>query len=131
MGEEIGGWRWGAIHRARFVGQLGDAIPDLTEAFTAGVAPHGGDEQTVNQGLFEPGGESYDTVVCASWRQIIDLSNLDASVGTLTVGQSGNPASHHWSDQFPLWSTGRYHPLPFTRPAVENETESRQALLPE
>ena len=131
MGEDTGRWQWGEIHRARFVGHLGEAVPDLAEAFTAGVSPHGGDEQTVNQGLFEPGDHSYDAVVCASWRQIIDLSNLDASVGTLTVGQSGNPASPHWNDQFPLWSTGRYHPLPFTRPAVENESESRLALLPE
>ena len=66
----------------------------------------------------------------ASWRQIIDLGDLDASRGTHTVGQSGNPASPHWNDLFPLWSTGRHHPLPFTRGAVENATESKLALLP-
>jgi penicillin G amidase len=128
MGEDTNGWSWGAIHRVRFQGQLA-RIPDLADLFTGGEAPWGGDEQTVCQGMYEPGA-GYDVVVVPSWRQIIDLSDLDASVGTHTVGQSGNPASPHFNDLFPLWSTGQYHPLPFTRPAVEAVTESRLELLP-
>ena len=106
---------------------------DLTnpELFTGGECPLGGDEQTVNQGMFEPGAIDYRAVIVASWRQIIDLSDLDASVGTHTVGQSGNPASPHFNDLFPLWSTGRYHPLPFTRSAVEAQTATRLLLHPE
>jgi penicillin G amidase len=128
MGEDMTGWSWGAIHRVRFAGQLA-RVPDVAELFTAGEAPWGGDEQTVCQGMYEPGA-GYDVVVVPSWRQIIDLSDLDASVGTHTVGQSGNPASPHFSDLFPLWSTGQYHPLPFTRQAVEAATESRLELAP-
>ena len=123
-------WSWGAIHRVRFVGQIGERVPDLAELFTGGEAPHGGDEQTINQGIFEPGAGTYDTVVVASWREIIDLFDLDASLGTHTVGQSGNPASPHYNDLFPLWSTGRHHPLPFTRRAVEAETETTLNLVP-
>jgi penicillin amidase len=128
MGEDIAGWSWGGIHRVRFAGRLA-AVPDLAELFTAGEAPWGGDEQTVCQGLYEPGA-GYGVVVVPSWRQIIDLGDLDASVGTHTVGQSGNPASPHWNDLFPLWATGRYHPLPFSRAAVEAATESRSELVP-
>jgi penicillin G amidase len=84
----------------------------------------------VLQGLYEPG-TSYDALVVPSWRQIIDLSDLDSSVGTHTVGQSGNPASPHYRDLYPLWSTGRYHPLPFTRKAVEEAAASKLELLPE
>jgi penicillin G amidase len=129
MGEDVGGWTWGALHRVRFTGQLA-RVPDLAELFTGGELGWGGDEQTVCQGMYEPGA-GYDTVVVPSWRQIIDLSDLDASVGTHTVGQSGNPASPHFNDLFPLWSTGQYHPLPFTRAAVEAATESRLELVPE
>jgi penicillin amidase len=129
MGEDVGAWSWGGIHRVRFAGQLG-RMPDLAEMFTGGEAPWGGDEQTVCQGMYEPGA-GYQAVVVPSWRQIIDLSDLDASVGTHTVGQSGNPASPHFNDLFPLWSTGQYHPLPFTRAAVEAVTESRLRLAPE
>ncbi len=128
MGEDIGDWTWGTIHKVRFTGQLA-RIPDLAEMFTGGEAPLGGDEQTVCQAMFEPGA-GYDAVVIPSWRQIIDLSDLDASVGTHTVGQSGNPASPHFRDLFSLWSIGQYHPLPFTRQAVEAATESRLDLLP-
>jgi penicillin amidase len=128
MGEDMGGWTWGALHRVRFAGPLA-RVSDLTELFTAGEVGWGGDEQTVCQGMYEPG-DDYQAVVIPSWRQIIDLSDLDASVGTHTVGQSGNPASPHFKDLFPLWSTGQYHPLPFTRLAVEAATESRLVLLP-
>jgi penicillin G amidase len=128
MGDDMAGWSWGEIHRVRFAGRLA-VIPELTEVFTAGVAPMGGDEQTVCQGMYEPGA-GYEAVVVPSWRQIVDLGDLDASVGTQTLGQSGNPASPHWNDQFPLWSTGRYHPLPFSRRAVEAATESTVELAP-
>jgi penicillin amidase len=128
MGEDMTGWTWGALHTVRFAGQLA-RIPDLAELFTAGEAPWGGDEQTLCQGMYEPGG-NYDAVIVPSWRQIIDLSDLDASMGIHTVGQSGNPASPHFADLFPLWSTGHYHPLPFTRQAVEAATASRLDLQP-
>jgi penicillin amidase len=129
MGEDMAGWSWGAIHRVTFVGRLA-AVPDLAELFTAGRAEWGGDEQTVCQGMYEPG-TGYDVVVIPSWRQIVDLGDLDRSVGVHTVGQSGNPASPHFADQFELWSTGRYHPLPFSRAAVEGALESRQELSPD
>ncbi|MFN2589593.1 MAG: penicillin acylase family protein, partial [Actinomycetota bacterium] len=129
LGPDMETWRWGDLHRVRFAGQLA-MIPDLAELFTAGEAPLGGDEQTVQQGLFEPDSGSYNAVVIPSWRQIIDLSDLDASVGTHTVGQSANPASPHFKDLFPLWISGQHHPLPFTRPAVEANAESTLTLLP-
>jgi penicillin amidase len=128
LGEDLAAWQWGAIHRVRFAGQLA-MIPDLAELFTAAEGPMGGDEQTVLQGLYEPG-SSYQALVVPSWRQIIDLGDLDASVGTHTLGQSGNPASPHFNDLYPLWSTGRYHPLPFSREAVVAAAETKMDLLP-
>jgi penicillin amidase len=128
LGEDAAGWEWGRLHRVRFAGPLA-AVPDLAGLFTAAEGPLGGDEQTVLQGMFEPGA-SYEAVVVPSWRQVVDLSDLDASLGTHTVGQSGNPASPHFADLFPLWSTGRYHGMPFTRPAVEREAEARLRLVP-
>ena len=95
----------------------------MANAGSDGAAP------MVNGRAYPIEDHTYDVVVVPSWRQIIDLSDLDASVGTHTTGQSGNPASPHFKDLFPLWSTGRYHPLPFTRPAVEGATASRLDLL--
>jgi penicillin G amidase len=121
-GDDMAEWSWGAIHRVRFAGALA-MIPELEELFTAGEAPWGGDDTTICQGLFEPGAGSYDVCVVPSWRQILDVSDWDASIGIHTVGQSGNPASPHFADLFELWSSGEYHPMPFTRAAVEEAAE--------
>ena len=126
LGDDMAGWRWGALHRARFRGRLAMVSPEL---FTVGEVELGGDEQTVLQSMFEPG-SSYDVVVTASWRQILDPSDWDASVGTHAPGQSGNPASPHWADLLPLWAAGRPHPMPYSRRAVEDAAEATQRFLP-
>ncbi len=128
LGEDVSAWRWGALHRAVFAGPLA-IVPDLAPLFTGGVLETGGDDDTVNQSGFEPGA-SYEVAVLASWRQIVDLSDPDASVGVHTTGQSGNPASPHWNDLVPLWSRGEYHPLPFTRAAVQANAETAMTLAP-
>jgi penicillin G amidase len=83
----------------------------------------------VMQGAFD-GRDGYAVEVIASWRAVYDLADLDRSVGVLPTGISGNPASPHWDDQFPLWIAGEHHPLPFTRPAVERAAVATLRLLP-
>ena len=104
-------------------------LPGLESLFVAGDLPWGGDEQTISQGMFEPGA-GYDTVVVSSWRQIIDLADPDASVGTNTIGQSGNPASPHFKDQVDDWANVRFHPLPLSRDRVAEFAESTITLQP-
>jgi penicillin amidase len=128
LGADPSAWRWGALHRVVFAGPLA-MLPGLAEVFTAGVVQVGGDDDTLLAGTFEPEGR-YDVVVIASWRQIQDLSDPDASIGVHPSGQSGHPASRHWNDLLPLWASGRYHPLPFTRAAVERETEGTCTFVP-
>jgi penicillin amidase len=129
LGDDMQQWRWGALHRARFAGRL-SIIPELADLFTAGDVEMGGDDQTVLQGLYEPG-VPYDVAVLPSWRQIIDMADLDSSVGTLTLGQSGNPVSPHFKDQLDLWTEGELHPMPFSRGAVLAAAESTLRLLPQ
>jgi penicillin amidase len=129
LGEDMEAWRWGALHTARFAHPLA-ILPGLEALFVGGEPEVGGDEQTVHQGLFEPGA-GYHAVVIPSWRHIIDLSDVDASVGMHTTGQSGNPASPHYRDFVEPWSKVEYHPLPFTRAKVEQAAESELKLLPE
>ena len=128
FGEDMASWRWGALHRVVFAHPLA-LIRDLAGFFTGGVAEVGGDGQTIHQSAFEPE-RGYGVSVLPSWRHIIDLADIDASVGVHTAGQSGNPLSPHWNDLIPLWASGEYHPLPFTRAAVEAHAESTLTLLP-
>ena len=128
MGSDPATWRWGDIHRARFAHPLG-RMPGLEPLFVAAELPLGGDEQTVNNAGFEGDGP-FDVYVVPSWRAVYDLSDLDASMGILPTGQSGNPSSPHWNDQSQAWAAGELRPLPFTRGAVEAAATDRLALLP-
>ena len=128
LGEDLSAWQWGEIHRATFAGRLA-IVPDLAELFTAGVVEMGGDDDTVCQALYEPEA-GYGVAVIPVWRQIADLSDPDASVGTHTPGQSGNPASPHFADLLPLWSGGEHHPIPLSRARVEEVAESTLILDP-
>jgi penicillin G amidase len=128
LGEDMDGWRWGALHRIRFAHPLA-ILPGLEELFVAGEIEIGGDEQTISQGMFEPG-VGYDAVVVSSWRQIIDLANTDASIGTNTIGQSGNPASPHYKDQIADWAAARSHPIPLSRDRVDEIAATTATLVP-
>jgi penicillin amidase len=128
MGDDPASWRWGDVHRARFVHPLG-RMPGLEPLFVAAELPLGGDEQTVNNAGFEGDGP-FDVYVVPSWRAIYDLADPDRSVGVAPTGQSGNPASPHWNDQAPLWAAGGLRPLPFTRDAVLAAATSRLELVP-
>jgi penicillin amidase len=47
-----------------------------------------------------------------------------------TPGQSGDPASAHYRDLFPLWAAGSYVPLRFSRAAIEADAETVMGLTP-
>ena len=40
---------------------------------------------------------------------IVDFSDLSQSLGQLVPGQSGHPASPHYSDNIKGWLQGEYH----------------------
>ncbi len=128
LGEEPAAWRWGALHHVRLAHPLA-SIPGLDALFLAADSELGGDEQTVLQSGFD-GRDGYQAAVIPSWRAVYDLADLDASVGVLPAGNSGNPASAHWNDQHPLWLRGETHPLPFSAEAVDRATVSRLTLVP-
>ena len=66
----------------------------------------------------------------ASYREILDLSDWDRSVMTNVPGESGDPESPHYSDLLDDWASGRYHPMPFTRKAVEAAAAEHWLLVP-
>ena len=66
----------------------------------------------------------------ATYRQIIDFADLDASLATNAPGQSGRPGSPYYGNLTESWASGEYFPLLFTRPAVEAGAEHRLVLRP-
>ena len=128
LGADRSAWRWGAIHRARFATPLA-RLPGLTEVFTAADVELGGDEQTIAQAAVDAQA-GYAAAVVPAWRQVIDLADVDRSIGVLPTGQSANPESPHWADQAPLWASGRHHPLPVSRAAVEAAARTSLRMTP-
>ncbi len=120
-------WSWGQMHRVRFRHPL-DQMPGAAALTDPSPVPRPGDEYTVNAtGYYD---SSFDQVAGASYREILDLSDWNRSVGVNVPGQSGQPASPHYSDLIPLWSEGAYFPLLYSREAVEKEATDKLVLQP-
>jgi penicillin amidase len=127
-GGDVRQWQWGKVHPVGFNHPLGAQKP-LDRIFNRGPFPFGGDSNTVwqagyNQRLPFKAVGSFS----ASWRQIIDLSDWDASRAIHTTGQSGHPASKHYDDMVSMWLNGGYHPMLWSRREVEAHAEARLRL---
>ncbi len=129
LGDEVSQWRWGRLHRQRFRHPLGQ-VPGLSRIFNRGPVPIGGDANTVWQASYSPYYGYEVTSSTASWRQIIDLSDFNRSLGVLPSGQSGHPGSRHYHDMIESWRRVEYHPMPWDRQEVENRARGRLRLEP-
>lgn len=119
-GRDMSSWRWGNVHQILFRHPLNH------EAFDRGPVLRPGDGNSVNA----TSGAAFRQTNGASYRQILDLSNWDRSVMTNVPGESGDPESPHYSDLLDEWASGRYHPMPFSRQAVEAAADERIWLMP-
>lgn len=111
---------WGTVHRLSLRHPLNRKELDLKSI------PRPGSAQTVNAAS----GANHTQTNGPSYRQIIDVYNWDKSMMTNVPGESGDPASKHYSDLLDDWAKGVYHPMPYSRAAVEAATEERIVLQP-
>ncbi|HEY3743689.1 MAG TPA: penicillin acylase family protein [Bryobacteraceae bacterium] len=111
---------WGTIHQLHLRHPLNVKRLDL-----AAIA-RPGDSNTVNAAS----GPNHTQANGPSYREIIDLSDWDHSMMTNTPGESGDPDSKHYSDLLANWAAGVYHPMPYSRAAVEAAMDERIVLEP-
>ena len=112
FGTDTAKWRWGDVHTITFAHPL--AIGPLALLLNIGPLPRAGDGFSVNNGAYDPG-KPYKQTTNASERMIADLSDLDRSLSVTPEGESGQPGSKYWGDQTPLWNSGDYKPMRFSR----------------
>ncbi len=124
MGPDPSTWAWGRLHRVSFEHPLA-FTPERKALLNAGDAPRGGDGTTPNST-----GAGARQTHGASFRAVMDPSNWDHSTTINVPGASGQPASPHYADLLPLWAEGRYHPMVYSRAAVEGAAAHRLKLLP-
>jgi penicillin amidase len=123
-------WRYGSFHKAWFIHPIGRHRPfDLV--FNPGPVSLGGSADTIWQCPPLRNLPPLKSTYSASWRQLVDFTDLDEALWIHSSGQSGHPASRHYKDLIPLWVSGRYRPMLWSRERVEAEAEGRLTLAPE
>jgi penicillin G amidase len=92
-----------------------------------GPLPRGGSSDTVAATTYLP---DFTQASGATFRLVIDVGGWDNSVVMNSPGQSGDPASPHYADLFPLWAADGAVPLLYSRDRIEAVAQERIRLVP-
>jgi penicillin amidase len=122
-------WRWGWV-RLVTLRHLIDRRRPLDRIFNIGPFPWGGDANTLSQASVPPLNPTGNPGMIASMRMVVDVGAWEEGRFILTAGQSGNPFSPHYADQFPLWRRGEGVPIAWSDDAVRRATRQSLKLVP-
>jgi penicillin amidase len=100
---------------------LSGFLPLIGRIAGTGAQPLSGDTTTVKQVGRDFG---------PSQRFTMDWSNIDGSTENIVLGESGNPLSPYFRDQWPAYYGGTTFAFPFTSAAVAAQTRHTLRLLP-
>ncbi|MGI8670222.1 MAG: penicillin acylase family protein, partial [Aridibacter sp.] len=103
-------WKWGILRDAEFSHPLA-AAPLIGGQFALKFTNVDGSGQTPNVGQ------------SVSMRHISKPGKWDETRFVIPLGQSGDPQSPFWRDQFESWRRGKSLVFPFTESAVEKATK--------
>ena len=118
---DVSRWSYGSWHVVDIEHPLAGFLPLIGRVAGTGEQPLSGDTTTVKQvgRAFGP-----------SQRFTMDWSNIDGSTENIVLGESGNPYSPYFRDQWNDWYIGTTFALPFTPAAVAAQTRHTLRLLP-
>jgi penicillin amidase len=114
-------WTYGSWHVIDLEHPLYGLLPFVKSWAGTGEQPLSGGKTTVKQvgRAFGP-----------SQRFTMDWSNPDGSTENIVLGQSGDPASPWFRDQWPVWYGGTTFAEPFSSSAVAAQTAHTLQLVP-
>ena len=104
-------WKWGKYMFLDGKHPIGSQIPVIGKYFNIGPVPMSGGSTTVKQ---------TSRKLIPSERMDISLGNWEDSLWDLPVGESGNIASSHYSDQWDAYYAGRSFPMQFGKLDVKS-----------
>ncbi len=123
-------WKYGSYHTIAIdhplfsmlrIPGLPGLAPDFIRSSDVGPLPQSGDQTTVKQ---------VTATLGPSQRFTIDWASPDAATENLVVGQSEDPLSPYYRDQWMAWYNGTTFKLPFTPAAVAASATHTLRLVP-
>lgn len=118
---DVAFWSYGSWHRINVEHPLARFLPLVGRVAGTGEQPMSGDTTTVKQAGHQ---------LAPSQRFTMDWGNVDGSTENIVLGESGNPYSPYYRDQWKDWYGGTTFALPFSSAAVASETRHTLRLLP-
>jgi penicillin amidase len=118
---DVARWSYGSWHVVDVEHPLAVYLPLIGRMARTGEQPLSGDTTTVKQVGRDFG---------PSQRFTMDWSNIDGSTENIVLGESGNPYSPYYRDQWKDWYNGTTFALPFSPEAVAAQTRHTLRLLP-
>lgn len=128
QGQAEKNWQWGNVHHAVF-NELGVGKAKSVAWIWRRSIPSPGGDYTIDVGTFDPA--TWAQIVGPSYRDIIDLGDLQNSEYMQTLGQSGSPISDNYSDMMPMWRNGRYIKMQDLTSHCRTQLKACLILLPE
>jgi penicillin G amidase len=118
---DVSQWRYGGWHVIDLEHPLASFLPVIGRIAGTGEQPLSGDTITVKQvgRAFGP-----------SQRFTMDWSNVDGSTEDIVLGESGNPYSPYFRDQWNDYYGGTTFAFPFTQAALAAQTRHTLELAP-
>lgn len=105
-GEDYNKWKWGEYHQLTFNHNLAAAHDLIAWYLNPKQVPVGGSRTTVQAASNKSTGEVDHG---ASWRSVVDISDLSSAQHIVGPGQSGHKKSTWYDDQVQDWAEGHYH----------------------
>jgi penicillin amidase len=131
LGDDMAGWRWGDLHKARFDHGIFSQVPLVGGAASLSI-PTGGGDNTVGRGMTAGNGDDpYAHIHGAGYKAVYDLGDPANSRFMIPAGQSGNPFSGHYADLLEPWRDGEYFRIAGSRESLAAAGLPRLALVPE
>lgn len=104
QGDDVKRWDYGKYTEFTLPHPVLGRVPYIGRYFNIGPVPMDGSSTTVKQTTRRLG---------PSMRFVADLSNWEESLSNLSIGESGQPLSGHFKDQWEAYYSGRSFPMRF------------------
>jgi penicillin amidase len=118
LGPDPANWVWGKVWKSSYLHPLTAAPFGIGQQFAIPSIPIAGSGQTPNVGS------------SVSMRFIASPGNWDATRHVIPLGESGDPKSPFYKDEFPAWLEGTPQIFPFSKQAIEKAATNVVVLSP-